>query len=118
MPLCQVVELVFFCVQLPHDNPKYGIGDCTKDSNGPIVPDEKWVSGEGYEHGRWSTCAQGYRSQVEKDLHTKTSPTAAEREPVKRRADMTSERMFLGAFVKAYSRPVIDVRISLNAIRT
>ena len=52
MPLCQVVELVFFCVQLPEDDPKHRTGDCTKNSDGPIVPDKKRVSGEGYEHGQ------------------------------------------------------------------
>lgn len=36
----------------------------------------------------------------------------------KRKTDMTSERMFFGAFVNAYSRPVMDARISLMAIRT
>lgn len=30
---------------------------------------------------------------------------------------MTSDRMFLGAFVNAYSRPVIEANISLIAIR-
>ena len=34
-----------------------------------------------------------------------------------RKTDMTSERMFLGAFVNAYSRPVIEARISLMAMR-
>ncbi len=37
---------------------------------------------------------------------------------MKRKTDMTSERMFFGAFVKAYSRPVMDARISEKAIRT
>ena len=30
---------------------------------------------------------------------------------------ITSDRMFLGAFVNAYSRPVIEANISLIAIR-
>jgi hypothetical protein len=34
-----------------------------------------------------------------------------------RKTDMTSERMFLGAFVKAYSRPEMEAKISLRAIR-
>jgi len=36
---------------------------------------------------------------------------------VKRKIDITRDRMFLGAFVNAYSRPVIEARISLIAIR-
>ena len=36
---------------------------------------------------------------------------------VRRKMDRISERMFLGAFVKAYSIPVVTTRISLNASR-
>jgi hypothetical protein len=36
---------------------------------------------------------------------------------VKRNIAMTSDFMFLGAFVNAYSRPVMDARISENAMR-
>ena len=35
---------------------------------------------------------------------------------MKRKTDMTSERIFFGALVNAYSRPVIDAKISLIAI--
>lgn len=31
---------------------------------------------------------------------------------------MTSERMFFGALVNAYSSPVMEAKISLNAIKT
>ncbi len=37
---------------------------------------------------------------------------------VKRKSAMTSDFMFLGAFVNAYSKPVIDARISEKAMRT
>ena len=37
---------------------------------------------------------------------------------VNRNTAMTSDLMFLGALVNAYSRPVMDARISENAIRT
>jgi hypothetical protein len=37
---------------------------------------------------------------------------------MKRKTDITSERMFLGALVKAYSNPVIEAKISLIAIST
>jgi hypothetical protein len=36
---------------------------------------------------------------------------------MKRKTDMTRERMFLGALVKAYSRPVMEARISEMATR-
>ena len=37
---------------------------------------------------------------------------------VNRYTAMTSDLMFLGALVNAYSRPVMDARISENAMRT
>ncbi len=43
---------------------------------------------------------------------------AAEIAEVNRNTAMTSDLMFLGALVKAYSRPVMDARISESAIRT
>jgi hypothetical protein len=51
-------------------------------------------------------------------VQTKASPMALEMAVMKRKTDMTSERMFLGALVKAYSSPVMDAKISLNAMRT
>lgn len=42
---------------------------------------------------------------------------AEEKELVNRNSAMTSDLMFLGALVNAYSRPVMDARISENAIR-
>jgi hypothetical protein len=42
---------------------------------------------------------------------------AEENAVMKRNTDMTSERMFFGAFVNAYSSPVIEAKISLMAIR-
>ena len=55
---------------------------------------------------------------MNKDVQTKASPIAEEIADMKRKIDMTRERMFLGAFVKAYSSPVIEAKISLNAMRT
>lgn len=37
---------------------------------------------------------------------------------MKRNTDMTSDRMFLGALVNAYSSPVMEARISLIAMKT
>jgi hypothetical protein len=48
----------------------------------------------------------------------KASPMAEETAVVNKNIAMTSDFMFLGAFVNAYSRPVIDARISENAMRT
>jgi hypothetical protein len=48
---------------------------------------------------------------------TKASPRAEDRADMNRKTDMTSERIFLGALVKAYSRPVIEARISEMAIK-
>lgn len=43
---------------------------------------------------------------------------AEEMADMNRKTDMTTERMFVGAFVNAYSSPVIDAKISLKARRT
>lgn len=56
--------------------------------------------------------------QKEINVQTKASPSAEEIAEVKRKTAMTKERMLTGAFVKAYSKPVIDAKISLNAMRT
>ena len=48
---------------------------------------------------------------------TKASPRAEETADINKKIDMTRERIFLGAFVKAYSRPVMDAKISLIAMR-
>lgn len=58
------------------------------------------------------------RDDKNENAQTKASPRAEEMALMKRKTDMTRERMFFGAFMKAYSRPVIDARISENAIRT
>lgn len=48
----------------------------------------------------------------------KASPMAEEMAEANRNIAITSDFIFLGAFVNAYSRPVIDARISENAMRT
>ena len=50
------------------------------------------------------------------DVQTKASPIAEEIADMKRKTAITRDRMFLGALVKAYSRPVIKARISLIAM--
>ena len=52
------------------------------------------------------------------DSQTNASPIAAAIALVNKNTLITSERMFFGAFVKAYSKPVMDANISLKAIRT
>lgn len=46
------------------------------------------------------------------------SPRADAMALVNRKIPITSDFIFLGAFVKAYSRPVIDAKISESAINT
>ena len=53
-----------------------------------------------------------------KYAQTKPSPMADEMALVNRNTAITHDLMFTGAFVKAYSRPVMEAKISLNAIRT
>lgn len=54
---------------------------------------------------------------MEIDAQTNASPIADDTAEVKRKTAVTKDRMFFGAFVNAYSRPVIDARISLKAMR-
>lgn len=51
------------------------------------------------------------------NVPTKASPRAEEMADMKRKTAITNERMLIGALVNAYSRPVIDAKISLNAIK-
>ena len=48
----------------------------------------------------------------------KASPMAEEMAVVNRNIAMTSDLMFLGALVNAYSRPVMDAKISEIAMST
>ena len=52
------------------------------------------------------------------DRPTNACEIADETALVKRKREVTIERIFLGALVNAYSRPVIEAKISLKAIRT
>lgn len=61
-----------------------------------------------------STCQinpEGY-------VPTKASPSAEARADMNRNIAITRDRIFLGALVNAYSRPVMEAKISLNAIKT
>ena len=49
---------------------------------------------------------------------TNASPSADEIADVNKKTAMTVDLMFTGALVKAYSRPVMEAKISLIAIRT
>ena len=51
------------------------------------------------------------------NLHGKATSKATANAGVEKKMDMTSDRMFLGALVKAYSRPVTETKISANDIR-
>lgn len=51
-------------------------------------------------------------------VQTNASPSAEEIADMKKKTAMTSDRMLWGALVKAYSRPVIEAKISLRAMRT
>jgi len=64
------------------------------------------------EHVKTGPVEQMHNSRL------KASPMAEEMAEVNRNTAMTSDFMFLGAFVNAYSRPVIDARISEMAMRT
>lgn len=59
----------------------------------------------------------GFCDANENNSQTKASPIAEAIADVNKNADMTKDRIFVGAFVKAYSRPVIEAKISLTAIR-
>jgi hypothetical protein len=52
-----------------------------------------------------------------RNLPTKASPIAEDKAIMNKEQGIASDRIFLGAFVNAYSRPVIEANISLTAIR-
>jgi hypothetical protein len=52
------------------------------------------------------------------NAQTNASPNAEDIADINKNTDITRERMFFGAFVNAYSSPVMDAKISLTAIRT
>jgi hypothetical protein len=58
------------------------------------------------------------RKSKKDDAQTKASPRAAETALVNKNIDMTKLRIFVGALVNAYSRPVIDAKISDKAMST
>jgi len=58
-----------------------------------------------------------FNGRSHKYAQTKASPMAEDSADMNKKMDMTRERIFLGAFVKAYSRPVMDAKISLIAMR-
>ena len=59
----------------------------------------------------------GTGEKKRRNLQTKISPIAEDKAVMNKKQAITSDRMFLGAFVNAYSRPVIEANISLIAIR-
>ena len=59
----------------------------------------------------------GRGEKKRRNLQTKISPIAEDKAVMNKKQAITSDRMFLGAFVNAYSRPVIEANISLIAIR-
>ena len=61
----------------------------------------------------------GRGEKKRRNLQTKISPIAedSDKAVMNEKQAITSDRMFLGAFVNAYSRPVIEANISLMAIR-
>lgn len=115
MPVYQVIELILFLVQLTNDDPKQDATNGRKDCADGIVPNEQRIQRE--------RCCNWVRirSQTttnDDDVQTKASPMAAEAALMKRNTDMTKLRMFVGALVNAYSRPVIDAKISEKAMST
>lgn len=53
-----------------------------------------------------------------KDVRTKASPIAEAIADVNKNTAITKDLIFFGAFVNAYSSPVIEAKISPNAIKT
>ena len=65
-----------------------------------------------------ATVVYSHTRSGSSDSPTKAWEMAAEKACANQNIPVTKPRMFLGAFVKAYSRPVIDAPISENAIST
>jgi hypothetical protein len=74
----------------------------------------------GEERETFGLKIEGREREEEKRRHvqTKAGPIAPPSADMNRKTDMTSDRIFFGAFVNAYSNPVIEAKISLRAIKT
>lgn len=114
----QVVKRVLFLVKLADGEPKNDPSDTRQGGDGRIVPHEQRIGGQRCSGAKRSATGYPHKRGMHDDSQTKASPSAAESEFVKRNKDITSERMFLGALVNAYSSPVMEAKISLNAMNT
>jgi len=112
--LRQVVKFVFASIEVPDGEPEENTGDTGNNTHRPIVPHQVRIIRERY---RLRQLFYPLTIRKERDAQTKASPSAEDTAEANKNMDMTSERMFLGALVNAYSNPVIEARISLIAMR-
>jgi len=115
------VELVLSLVEIPETEPERNTRDEGNDSGSTIVP---WINAAGLNEHQNTTKGE---KRIEIDEQIKcgslargfiASHMALEMAFMKKKTAMTSDRILLGAFVNAYSRPVINANISENAMRT
>lgn len=99
---CQVVELIIFCIQLPEHSPKCKSANSRENSDGRIVPDEKRVGREAYEHIIESVSAQIQRSGREgltyKALSDRSSNAIREKEDGQNQRAHVPRRLRKGVF--------------------
>jgi hypothetical protein len=110
----QSVEDVLFRVEVTMRKPENNARNCRKNAHCPVIPHQKRVLRQCYSV---SCVNPDSDTSAVVDSQTNDSLAAAETAVVNRYTDRTSDRIFLGAFVKAYSNPVIDVNISDKAMR-
>ena len=96
MAISQIIEYILLFMQLSDVNPKKDAKYSSENAYNAIIPNEQGVSKE-TDKRLADSCAKA-------DMNKKMA--------------MTRDFMFPGALVKAYSRPVMDAKISLNAMRT
>lgn len=109
------IERFLVLIELVERDEEQDATDERKNAHDTIVPDKQPACTSVHEFTRVSEKESTHGS-VESE--TNASPIALEMAEVKRNMDITSDFMFFGAFVNAYSRPVIDAYISEAAMST
>lgn len=104
-------------IQAPDREPDEDTGNECEDTHHAVVPNKQRVRGEGCQAIVSVFLYSGLGSST-LNVQTKASPRADEMADMNKKRAITSDFMFWGALVKAYSRPVIEAKISLNAMKT
>lgn len=112
----KTIKLVLLSIKMSKTEPEGNARYSRESAQNAVIPDQKRVCRECCR----AACVQHqhmYAMLDVPDLQTKASVIALAIADMNKKIAMTSERIFFGAFVYAYSNPVILVKISETATR-